>query len=252
MLLPLDDGTYQDRRNGKKLDTRKTIWIFATNHAERIIADFAEDHGSLGDNFTKKAPFGKLKQDLRNSFKIQMGAPFTGRINAIVPFFPFTEDEQAVVAHSFLLAELRKCRRPIDLAQDKLIGDLHISTTDDGKLCSLLAERHYDPDLGARSLAQAVTDDIMIPLVELYLEPPGNEGLGRGPRADVALEKYAMHVGSSKTEEGDEEQGIVMKRDGETKLKSVDHKVDEDLFSALESWKLVEQGTFTMMEDLIT
>ena len=179
-----------------------------------------------------------------------MGAPFTGRVNAIIPFFPFTKAEQAVVAHSFLLAELRKCRRPINLAQDKLIGDLHISTCDDGKLCSLLAERHYDPDLGARSLAQAVTDDVMIPLVELYLEPPGNEGLGRGPRADVALEKYALHVGSLKTEDGDEEQEIVMKRDGETKLKSVGHKVNEELFSALESWKFLEQGTFTMIEDV--
>ena len=44
LLLPPDNGTYRDRRNGNQIDCRKTIWIFATNHTKGIIARF---HKSL-------------------------------------------------------------------------------------------------------------------------------------------------------------------------------------------------------------
>lgn len=85
-----------------------------------------------------KAPLDVLKKDLRDFFERSTGAPLIGHTTAIVPFFPFTPAEQAVVAHTFLLKEIQNCRLPIDLAEDKLVGDLHISNLDDGKLRSLL------------------------------------------------------------------------------------------------------------------
>lgn len=139
---------------------------------------------------------------------------------------------------------MQRCRLPTNLSGDKLVGDLHISTLDDGKLCSLLAENQYDPDLGARSLAHAVTDDIMVPLVDAFLDH--EEGLGRGPRADVAIDKYSVQIDHD--EKTDESQ-IKLRRDGETRLKSVVHKVDEPLFSTQESWTLLDQGSFTMREE---
>jgi hypothetical protein len=243
LLLPLDDGTYLDRRNGKKLNTSKTIWIFATNHSEEIIDSFADKHRALGDDFAKKVPLDVLKKDLRTSFKQSMGAPLIGRITAIVPFFPFTEEEQAVVAHTFLLKEMQKCRMPVNLKEDKLVGDLQISTLDDGKLCALLAKNHYDPELGARSLAHAVNDEVMVPLVEEFLDQ--DQGLERGPRADVAVEKYVVRI---EHDEKTDESEIVLRKEGETRLKSVTHKVEEPLFSSQESWKWLEQGSFTMID----
>lgn len=46
-------------------------------------------------------------------------------------FCPFTPSEQAVVAHCSLLSELQKLRQPINIAEDKLMGDLHVSMLDD-------------------------------------------------------------------------------------------------------------------------
>lgn len=41
--------------------------------------------------------------------------PFTGRINVIVPFLPFTKAECAVVHHRFTLAFASNVRKPIAL-----------------------------------------------------------------------------------------------------------------------------------------
>jgi len=82
----------------------------------------------------------------------------------------------------------------------------------------------------------------MVPLVELYLD--SNKGLGRGPQADVALEKYSVHI-----DQKSDESEIQLRRDGETRLKSLELMVEEPLFSTQESRKLLEQGTFTMTED---
>ena len=116
------------------------------------------------------APLKGLQSQLRDSFKNQMGASLLGRITAIVPFFPFSKAEQAVVAHGFLLNATDKIRAPLDLSQDKLIGDLNLQTLNDGQLCSVLAEKAYDPELGVRSLDRAVTDEILVRLVNSYLE----------------------------------------------------------------------------------
>jgi hypothetical protein len=186
----------------------------------------------LSDDFAK---------DLGDSFKRSTSAPLIGRITAIVAFFPSTAAEQAVVAHTFLLKEVQRWRLPINLGEDKLIGDLHISTLDDDTLWSLMAKNHYDPDFGARSLAHAVTDDIMVPLVTEFLDQ--EEGLGRGSRAVIAIDKYSVQIYyDGKTNESE----INVHKDGETRLKSVTHKIGEPLFSTQESWELLDQESFTM------
>ena len=83
---------------------------------------------------------------------------------------------------------------------------------------------------GARSLAQAVKDDVAIPLAQLWLD--SDEGIGRGPRADVALEKYSVHIDHA---DDSDEADILLCKDGETKLRSGDLKVKVPLFTAEQS-----------------
>lgn len=47
LLLPFDNGEYQDRRNLQMVDCSRTIWILATNALDRRIRDFCKVHEAV-------------------------------------------------------------------------------------------------------------------------------------------------------------------------------------------------------------
>jgi ATP-dependent Clp protease ATP-binding subunit ClpA len=93
-------------------------------------------------------------------------------MSEFIPFLPFNEGEQAVVAHKFLLDLKKQVRKPVVLSGDKtaqLMGNINLRIRRDASVCRKLATTEYNPDLGARSLVTAVKL-VQDKLVELYLE----------------------------------------------------------------------------------
>ncbi|KAK1241437.1 hypothetical protein MKX08_001411 [Trichoderma sp. CBMAI-0020] len=174
LLLPFDNGEYQDRRNGDKIDCSKTIWILATNALDNTILDFCRDNDAItGDDGDEKSrQVRKLSQQLRESFLQQFGAPVTGRISDFIPLLPFSDGEQAVITHKCLLELAQDLRLPICLIKgpsERLIGNIRLLIRRDGTVCSTLAKAHYHVKLGARSL-MAGAEKVKRIVLDVYLD----------------------------------------------------------------------------------
>lgn len=89
----------------------------------------------------------------------------------IVPFFPFTDEEAAVVAHKYFLQGTDVFRRSVSRRDKRLVGDVWLSAQDDGALCRYLAQEGYlkDTSQGARSLSRIVIRVVSSKLTRLYL-----------------------------------------------------------------------------------
>ncbi|KAI8635425.1 P-loop containing nucleoside triphosphate hydrolase protein [Xylariaceae sp. FL1651] len=174
LLLPFDNGEYEDRRSRSKVDCSKTIWILATNVFDPLIKNFTTRNPEiLGEDETAKQKLVKqLSRELRESCIDKFGAPITGRISEVIPFLPFNLEEQAVIVHKFLQELKERVRAPVVLPQngrEQLLGNISLRVRKDASVCRSLAAAEYSPDLGARSLATAVKI-VEERLVEAYLD----------------------------------------------------------------------------------
>jgi len=119
----------------------------------------------------------------------------TGRISTIIPFFPFTQEEAAVVAHQFISRAAGQYLAPIDTKKSQ-IGHVYTNLIDDGLLCMELVKSGYSVDTGARSIAGSVDRLISLPIVNLFLDQPGglSEEINQGPflqiNAKVVVTSY--------------------------------------------------------------
>ncbi|KAK5463038.1 hypothetical protein LTS15_002750 [Exophiala xenobiotica] len=175
LLLPFQNGDYQDRRDRSNVNCSNTIWILATNAHDAIIQAFSSAHqeelfGDVTD--AEKLRLAKpLAAEIKQDFLSKFGSPITGRISAFIPFLRFSLGEQAVVVHKYLLELGYAVEGPVNLSfgpQEKLLGDVRVRIRRDASVCRILAKAEYHEDLGARSLINAV-DTIKGLLVEAYL-----------------------------------------------------------------------------------
>lgn len=214
MLLLFQSGHYINRRNRQKLDCSKTIWILATNEGERIINKFCND--SFKDHDIEKraeAIFSELDALLRSHFIRQFGAPITGRINTIVPFFPFSRGERAVVVSKYMLGLGNQVRRPIDIKAKKLAGHTHLNVVNDGQIALHIATNYYDPETGARSLDNAVDAQIKHRLMRAIQSEPE---LVADENNHNALERYDVRLVTILKDT----EAIAVKRMGSTELQT--------------------------------
>ncbi|EOD49039.1 putative atpase aaa-5 protein [Neofusicoccum parvum UCRNP2] len=154
-------GVYHDRRNNKSVDCSKTLWVLATNLGEHEIKSFHEKKMSLEESGTNvDIPIASLQQEILEKFKDTFGAPFTGRVDVVVPFLPFTPIEQAVVAHSLLLELADEFRLPIDCcpAVKRYIGHSHLDLGNGLEVAQYIADSCYNSELGARSLKRGIEE----------------------------------------------------------------------------------------------
>ncbi|KXJ85108.1 P-loop containing nucleoside triphosphate hydrolase protein [Microdochium bolleyi] len=206
LLVPFDNGQYEDRRSGTTIDSSKTIWILATNALDKIITNFCdlpENAPVLShDESTEKKKLGKkLSKALRQAFLARFAvgllphAPVTGRITDFVPFLPFTTGEQAVITRKFLLDLQRLVCQPVVLSFEErhpLLGDIRLKIHHDGAVCRTLAEMEYDAELGSRSLAGAVKI-VENQLVTAYLDEEGQIAEAEG-LSDYVVDERAGDV----------------------------------------------------------
>ena len=89
-------------------------------------------------------------------------------MRSIVPFLPFSEHEQAVVAHSFILNLTDSFRRDIKMATRDIIGRTHVVLHKDEDVCAHIARMSYHAKLGARAIKNGVDRHIRLPLDKLW------------------------------------------------------------------------------------
>ena len=184
MLLPFESGFYHDRRNGKKLDCTNHIWLLAANLGEDLIRrfwnDFMEDQSIAQQD---RAPLGDLQKLLRARAIASFGAPLTGRLREVVPYLPFDELERAVATYKFMREIRRKVRVDINVDTKDFAGHNHLNFIEDGQLAMHIAKEGYIPELGARSLEDAVDREITDKLGDVFLrqEPRIVDSSNAGP-----------------------------------------------------------------------
>ncbi|KAI4706689.1 hypothetical protein J4E89_008756 [Alternaria sp. Ai002NY15] len=142
----LDYGKYTDRRTNREVDCSKTIWILGD---EAIKTYYNRELAHLTDDHKQEADLVPLVDELMDLFKGRWGDAFESRVDKVVPFFPFSLGEQAVVAHKLLLSSAPKVRKDIDYRHEvkRHMSHCHVSFQHDGELCIHLAKKVTLPGL---------------------------------------------------------------------------------------------------------
>ena len=145
LLQVMDHGTLTDN-NGRKADFRNVIIVMTTNAgavemSRRSIGFTTQDHSSDG----------------REAINKMFTPEFRNRLDAIIQFKPLSLESVSSVVSKFLF-ELEG-----QLAQK------NVTFSVDEEVRLWLAERGYDPKMGARPMARLIQEKIKKPLAEELL-----------------------------------------------------------------------------------
>ena len=180
LLQVLDDGHLTDGQ-GRKVDFKNTIIILTTNLGTRDIAKAANTGFNLGTN--TESSYQRMKEQVSSELKQQFRPEFLNRLDDIIVFKQLTKSE---------------VRQIVDLDVKKLddrLFDRHMSLdlTDDAK--DLLAQKGFDPLLGARPLRRVIQRDIEDAISEKILMGELTDGEhvkvdaeGEGPLGEFTFE----------------------------------------------------------------
>jgi ATP-dependent Clp protease ATP-binding subunit ClpC len=154
LLQVLEEGRLTDAQ-GRVVDFKNTVIIMTTNLGSRdvskgLMLGFAPDGNEDNAYEQMKA---KVQQELKQHFRPE----FLNRIDDTIVFHQLTEAEIIEIV-DLMIAGLEQ------RLQDR---DMAIELTPAAK--SLLAERGYDPTLGARPLRRTIQRDLEDPLSEKML-----------------------------------------------------------------------------------
>ena len=180
LLQVLDDGHLTDGQ-GRKVDFKNTIIILTTNLGTRDIAKAANTGFNLGAN--TESSYQRMKEQVSSELKQQFRPEFLNRLDDIIVFKQLTEPQ---------------VRQIVDLDVKKLndrLFERHMSLelTDAAK--DLLAQKGFDPLLGARPLRRVIQRDIEDAISEKILMGDLTDGErvkvdaeGEGPLGDFTFE----------------------------------------------------------------
>ncbi len=154
LLQVLEEGRLTDS-HGRVIDFKNTVIIMTTNLGSRDLSKgqnlgFAPDDNEITAYEQMKS---KVQQELKQHFRPE----FLNRIDDVVIFHQLSK-EQIIEIVDLMIAVLEK--RLLDL-------DMDIELTTAAK--DLLAERGYDPVLGARPLRRTIQRELEDPLSEKIL-----------------------------------------------------------------------------------
>ncbi|NLO79709.1 MAG: ATP-dependent Clp protease ATP-binding subunit ClpA [Xanthomonadaceae bacterium] len=145
LLQVMDHGTLTDN-NGRQADFRNVILVMTTNAG-------AEEMSRPSIGFTPQDNSSDGMEAIRRTFSPE----FRNRLDAIIQFNPLGPDVVLRVVDKFI-RELEN-----QLAERKVT----LEVCDEARLW--LAEKGYDPKMGARPMARVIQDHIKRPLAEKLL-----------------------------------------------------------------------------------
>ena len=152
LLQVMDHGTLTDN-NGRKADFRNVILVMTTNAGAQEMS-----RASIG--FTKQDHSADGMEILKKSFTPE----FRNRLDAIIQFAPLELDSIMRVVDK-LVVEL-----------EAKLGNNNVTLELDDAAREWIAERGYDPKMGARPMARVIQEQIKRPLAEELLFGSLEEG----------------------------------------------------------------------------
>ena len=152
LLQVMDHGTLTDN-NGRKADFRNVILVMTTNAGAQEMS-----RASIG--FTKQDHSADGMEILKKSFTPE----FRNRLDAIIQFAPLELDTVMRVVDK-LVVEL-----------EAKLGNSNVTLELDDAAREWIAERGYDPKMGARPMARVIQEHIKRPLAEELLFGSLEEG----------------------------------------------------------------------------
>jgi ATP-dependent Clp protease ATP-binding subunit ClpA len=170
LLQVMDHGTLTDN-NGRKVDFRNVILVMTTNAGaeamQRPSMGFAiQDH----------------QTDVMETLKRAFSPEFRNRLDAIVQFKPLDAGTILHVVDKFLT------QLEVQLEGKRV----HLTVSDAAR--AWLAERGYDPHMGARPMARVIQEHIKRPLADEILF--GRLSEGGSVRVDVTDDQLSLEVES--------------------------------------------------------
>ena len=154
LLQILEDGRLTDSQ-GRVVDFKNTVIIMTTNLGTRDIAK-GQNLG-FSNSEDVKSSYERMKTKVNDELKQHFRPEFLNRVDDIVVFHQLTQDEIVTIV-DLMVAKLDQ------RLKDK---DMGIELTRTAK--DLLAERGYDPVLGARPLRRTIQREIEDVLSEKIL-----------------------------------------------------------------------------------
>lgn len=145
LLQVMDNGTLTDN-NGRKINFRNVILILTSNVG-------AEEMSRASIGFSEQDHAMDFETELKKLFKPE----FRNRLDAVVQFKSLTPDSMESVVNKFIYA----------LEQSLLAKKVSLKLSAAAR--SWLAEKGYDPKMGARPMERLVQEKIKQPLAEKLL-----------------------------------------------------------------------------------
>lgn len=165
LLQVLDEGRMTDG-NGRMVDFRNTIIIMTSNTGTRQLVDFGNGIGfnaALLDNSSEKAK-EYARSVIQKSLAHQFAPEFLNRLDEIITFYQL--DNTAI-------------RKIVDIELSRLfkrINDMGYAVEISDEAKTLLANKGYSPQYGARPLKRAIQTYIEDVLCELLLSDDKKPG----------------------------------------------------------------------------
>lgn len=160
LLQVLEDGYLTDAK-GKKVDFRNTIIVMTSNLGAKQLTDEASKIGFdiPGDKLKKaEEEFEDRKKQVLKEMKDHFRPEFLNRIDKVIVFTPLTSEN---------IEEVVKLQ--LNEFNDRL-KDKGIAIETSPEAVSLLAEKSYDPQYGARPVRRKLQDLIEDPIAERILD----------------------------------------------------------------------------------
>lgn len=197
LLQVLDDGHLTDGQ-GRKVDFKNTIIILTTNLGTKDIAKAANTGFSSGND--TESSYERMKGQVTSELKQQFRPEFLNRLDDIIVFRQLTEPQVRQIVD-------------LDLTQlnDRLFErHMSLELTDAAK--DLLAQKGFDPLLGARPLRRVITRDIEDAVSEKILmgdlkngEKVEVDAEGEGILGEFTFKGVPFEDSNAKTAEADAE-----------------------------------------------
>ena len=168
LLQVMDHGTLTDN-NGRKADFRNIILIMTTNAG-------ASEAGRASIGFTRQDHSTDSLQIIDKQFSPE----FRNRLDAIIPFKPLAIDIVAQVVDKFMF-EL-----------ETQLAEKRVSIVLEPEARLWIAERGFDPQMGARPMSRVIQEKIKKPLAEEILF--GKLSAGGVARIGVADDELTFEV----------------------------------------------------------
>jgi len=154
LLQILEDGRLTDAQ-GRVVDFKNTVIIMTTNLGTRDISKGLQTGFQAGGDLSTS--YERMKSKVMDELKVQFRPEFLNRVDDVIVFPQLSQDE---------IIEI------VDLMIAKLLDRLHAKDMDlelTPAAKRLLAEKGYDPVLGARPLRRAIQREIEDALSEKIL-----------------------------------------------------------------------------------